>query len=297
MKTIFIAHLTWISIGLILMLSVSSLVTTEIASAAQDGDYDYVVGGEPATATIIGYRGMGGNVEIPSTLGGYPVTAIQSWAFYQCGSLTSVSIPNGVTSIGDYVFTYNYQLVSVTIAASVTFIGDGAFEFCGQLTSIVFLGSAAPFTGNNWVYGNSINIRGHAFNDSNFPAPGDSFNGLKMGELIPVGGYGSDDLLSSFWTAMAIVALIIVVIFLLFHRAGGRTTRPWYSRLDQSKANEMKDESRDQMKIIDQQSTSPSPHRNRLTKGQDQTNARCPWCGAQMTGSSFCSFCGGKLED
>ena len=45
-----------------------------------------------------------GAITIPSTLGGYPVTRIRFWAFVRCSSLTSVTIPNSVTSIGDSAF-------------------------------------------------------------------------------------------------------------------------------------------------------------------------------------------------
>jgi hypothetical protein len=89
-----------------LILSALSIVSTNSASADQAGDYDFVLAGQPSEATIVRYHGAGGNIAIPSTLGGSPVTAIGAWAFYSCRSLTSVSIPNGVpngvTSIGDF---------------------------------------------------------------------------------------------------------------------------------------------------------------------------------------------------
>ena len=48
-----------------------------------------------------------------------------------CSSLTSVTIPNSVTSIGDYAFWYCTSLTSVTIPNSVTSIGIGCV--CGLL--------------------------------------------------------------------------------------------------------------------------------------------------------------------
>lgn len=51
-------------------------------------------------------------------------------------SITSVIIPEGVTSIGTGVFFHCYNLANVEIPESVTFIGDYAFSNCPALTSI-----------------------------------------------------------------------------------------------------------------------------------------------------------------
>ena len=64
------------------------------------------------------------------------LTSIGRGAFYGCSSLTSVTIPNSVTSIGEYAFLGCSSLTSVTIGNSVTSIGNGAFGDCTSLTSI-----------------------------------------------------------------------------------------------------------------------------------------------------------------
>jgi hypothetical protein len=64
------------------------------------------------------------------------VTSIGGAAFYECRSLTSVTIPEGVTSIGERAFANCSGLTSVTIPSSVTFIGDSAFKGCRGLTSV-----------------------------------------------------------------------------------------------------------------------------------------------------------------
>ena len=66
----------------------------------------------------------------------YAVTAIGDEAFYFCGSLASVTIPNSVTSIGDRAFCACRSLASITIPNSVSCIGESAFSYCDRLTSI-----------------------------------------------------------------------------------------------------------------------------------------------------------------
>ena len=64
------------------------------------------------------------------------VTSISWYAFYNCRSLTSVTIPNSVTSIGEYAFYDCTSLTSVTIPDSVTSICEYAFQGCTSLTSV-----------------------------------------------------------------------------------------------------------------------------------------------------------------
>ncbi len=71
------------------------------------------------------------SIEIPNS-----VTSIGGYAFYRCTSLTSVSIPNSVTSIGDQAFSGCSGLTSITIPNSVTSIGSSVFSYCSGLTSI-----------------------------------------------------------------------------------------------------------------------------------------------------------------
>ena len=64
--------------------------------------------------------------------------SIEKSAFFDCSGLTSVTIPNCVTSIGSAAFYRCSGLTSVTIGNSVTSIGSSAFYGCSGLTSVTF---------------------------------------------------------------------------------------------------------------------------------------------------------------
>ena len=81
----------------------------------------------------------GQNDRIPVSLKKVVITKttnISKLAFSDCTSLTSITIPNGVTSIGDYAFWDCDSLTSITIPDGVTRIGRDAFYGCAGLTSI-----------------------------------------------------------------------------------------------------------------------------------------------------------------
>ena len=64
------------------------------------------------------------------------VTSIGDYAFYYCPSLTNITIPDSVTEIGIYAFCKCTSLTSITIPNSVTEIKEGAFSNCTSLTSV-----------------------------------------------------------------------------------------------------------------------------------------------------------------
>ncbi|MCL2695046.1 MAG: leucine-rich repeat domain-containing protein [Clostridiales bacterium] len=103
--------------------------------AAISGDYEYTALGG-GTAEIVKYRGTGGSITIPSTLGGYPVTAIGTEAFRDSANLLSVVIPNGVTTIGSGAFHNCGKPASITVPGSVITISAGAFRQCASVTNI-----------------------------------------------------------------------------------------------------------------------------------------------------------------
>ena len=117
------------------------------------------------TVTITGCDSKAsGELTIPATIEGYPVTSIGGGAFIKCTNLTRITIPDNVTSIGKSAFylctnlksitipegvtsiessTFgNSGLTNITIPESVTSIGNAAFQNCESLTKVIFLGDA-----------------------------------------------------------------------------------------------------------------------------------------------------------
>lgn len=78
------------------------------------------------------------------------------WAFAYCSSLTSINIPDSVTSIGANAFSGCRSLTSINIPDGVTSIGEGAFSGCSALTDITFAGTKAQWKaikkGYDWNY-------------------------------------------------------------------------------------------------------------------------------------------------
>lgn len=102
-------------------------------------DFEYAI--TDGKVTIKDYTGSDSVVEIPAEIEGFPVTRIGVGLFNGCTSLTSITIPDGVSSIGMNAFAGCTNLTSITIPDSVTSIGENAFDLCDKLTDVYYTGT------------------------------------------------------------------------------------------------------------------------------------------------------------
>lgn len=115
---------------------------------AYNTTYDFIVNGlkylvmDNNTVCLLGAESLDGTeLTVPASVthGGvtYSVTGIGDYAFDQ-KNLTSLNLPESLTSIGAYAFRDCYGLTSLTIPENVTAIGEGAFSGLTNLSRIVW---------------------------------------------------------------------------------------------------------------------------------------------------------------
>ena len=112
-------------------------VITVKASAADVNDLIFAYDSKKQTYTLMGCSdSASGDIIIPATYNGKPVTVITSRAFEDKKNITSIVVPEGVKIIYDYAFRNCKDLVSVVIPDSVQTIGREAFSDCKNLKNV-----------------------------------------------------------------------------------------------------------------------------------------------------------------
>ena len=108
-------------------------------SSTPDGVIDIpdtvISDGQPYTVTAIDHAAFSNSavtsVTIPDS-----VTSIHDVSFFNCSQLTNISIPNSVTYIGYSAFNSCTSLKSITLPSSLSTISRALFSGCSQLTTI-----------------------------------------------------------------------------------------------------------------------------------------------------------------
>ena len=111
--------------------------TMTISGTGAMKDYGYSANQSPA------YN----NLKVKKVVIEKGVTNIGNWAFSECNSLTSITIPGNVESIGESAFYSCDNLTDVTLQDGVKSIGNSAFIWCNKLTNIVLPNSITSIEG------------------------------------------------------------------------------------------------------------------------------------------------------
>lgn len=144
----------------------TNLVWSSVVSEPEDlieyslaSDFNFTTNLSLGTVMITGYKGTGGQVNIPPVINNYPVKMIDNNSFKSKTTITGMIIPNSVTNIGVNAMQYTSNLKSVVlptglktlsdgvlngsgitnivIPEGVITIGDGALGWCTKLTNVV----------------------------------------------------------------------------------------------------------------------------------------------------------------
>lgn len=116
--------------------------------ATDNSAFTYVNHGD--SIEITGFDNSVSDVVIPSEIEGLPVTAISVGAFY-LSAITSIEIPNTVTSIGEMAFLGCTSLKSVKLSTGVAKIDKNAFGSCSALQEIQVAKDNPNFSSLNGV--------------------------------------------------------------------------------------------------------------------------------------------------
>lgn len=119
-----------------ILLFVLAMCLLGVTAFADNANYRYAVQ-EDGTIQISEYTGKGGNVTIPDTIDGMPVTSIARYAFGDNLKITSVTIPESITEIGVRAFRGCEKLTTIKFIGRVPYIDAGAFAGCYKLKSII----------------------------------------------------------------------------------------------------------------------------------------------------------------
>jgi len=126
------------------------------------------------------------------------VTSIGDGAFYNCSSFTSLTLPNSVTSIGDGAFYGCSGLTSMSVPYPVKMIGDSCFYNCMNLTELI-IPSSVTYIGADFLYGCSSLSSIKSMIEDPFIPDNFLFDGVDIGLISLYVPYGTKEKYRERW--------------------------------------------------------------------------------------------------
>ena len=146
---------SFIGIALCVICVVCVFAWSNSVQAAEADGFTYEV--YNGKATITGYTKINDSVmSLPATVDGYPVTAIGSYAFENCKSVTDVILPDTVITVGEGAFQNCNALARVKLGDGVKVVGKRAFAECDVLSQIDFGQSLHTIEDRGFAYNHQI---------------------------------------------------------------------------------------------------------------------------------------------
>ena len=134
---------------------------SSIVSHSKQGDEWVITFNDAITA--IGNGGSTGAFEGCTTLTSITipdsVTTLYQYAFYGCSSLASVTLSTNLEQIDYQSFVGCTSLTEITIPASVQSFGDSVFYDCSNLATVTCLATTPPTLSDDVVFPKSVTIR------------------------------------------------------------------------------------------------------------------------------------------
>lgn len=137
---------------LLSMMSALLVLSAQAQTSFDVGDFKYTIltGTDVSVAAV--NENISGNITIPSQVEWnettYTVKEIKKQGFEYCFNLTSVTIPNTVTTINEGAFYYCSGITSINLGSGVETIKTTAFTYCTGITSLTLPGSVTTIEGS-----------------------------------------------------------------------------------------------------------------------------------------------------
>ena len=171
--------LTSVFLTITMLLSIIVVAPITVNASEDDeltyGDFQYKIE-DDNSCTITDYDGMASSLSIPSAINGHTVKQIDTGALSDNRIITSVTIPNGVTTIGFSAFNGCIKLEKIKFSSNLDTVCENAFNntkwFNNQSNGLVYVGKVAykykgdmPRNTKITVKSDTVSISESAFKD------------------------------------------------------------------------------------------------------------------------------------